>query len=200
MQRIIPALLTLVFFCSGLSATPEQHHKKFIRVDLSCQKAYVIQDGDVIWETDLSSGRDSNPTPTGNYAVTDKHEYWVSTIYNIPMPYFMRLSSGEMGMHAGWLPGFPASHGCMRMPLDKAKELFESTEVGTPVIIEGKAPPMEEVLQANQSRKASAHLAKNNSKLFRGAGSSFNRATMFPVIYFDPMKYVPPKPQQNPPN
>ena len=179
---------------------PERQYKKFIRIDLAKQKAFVIEDGSVSWETDISSGRESNPTATGNYSVSDKHEYWVSTIYNIPMPFFLRLSGGEMGMHAGWLPGFPASHGCIRMPLDKAKELFSKTDVGTRVIIEGQAPPMDEILKDNQSRKASYHLSKNNSKVYKGAGTSLNRATRFPVIYFDPMKYVPPKPPQNQPN
>ena len=179
---------------------PEQQYKKFIRIDLAKQKAFIIEDNSVTWETDISSGRESNPTATGSYSVSDKHEYWVSTIYNIPMPFFLRLSGGEMGMHAGWLPGFPASHGCIRMPLEKAKELFSKTDVGTRVIIEGQAPPLDEILKENQSRKASYRLSKNNSKVYKGAGVSINRATRFPVIYFDPMKYDPSKPQQSPRN
>jgi hypothetical protein len=65
-----------------------------------------------------------------------------------PMPYFMRFNGAE-GMHAGYLPGYPASHGCVRLPKEKAIAFFEAVEVGTPVTVFGRTPSRR---QAPQSR------------------------------------------------
>jgi lipoprotein-anchoring transpeptidase ErfK/SrfK len=74
-------------------------------------------------------------TPTGKFVITDKHRSRVSSIYDVEMPYFMRLSCSAVGMHAGSLPGYPASHGCIRMPAEAAREMFKIVEVGTLVSI-----------------------------------------------------------------
>jgi hypothetical protein len=58
---------------------------------------------------------------------------------NAPMPYFMRFSEG-IGMHEGYLPGYPASHGCVRMPKEEAMAFYKAVEVGTPVTVFGRAP------------------------------------------------------------
>jgi len=63
----------------------------------------------------VSTGRQGFRTPTGSYVVTDKHRKWRSTLYPAEMPYFMRLSCGDIGFHQGNLPGYPASHRCIRM-------------------------------------------------------------------------------------
>jgi lipoprotein-anchoring transpeptidase ErfK/SrfK len=67
--------------------------------------------------------------------VTDKHRKWRSTLYPADMPYFMRLSCGDIGFHQGNLPGHPASHGCIRMRRQDAAEFFKKVPVGTKVVI-----------------------------------------------------------------
>jgi lipoprotein-anchoring transpeptidase ErfK/SrfK len=95
----------------------------------------VWKDGAIVLTTEISSGRASKPTPPGDYLVTDKYRDWKSTIYPARMPYFMRLSCGNFGLHAGSLPGYPASHGCVRLPAENAKKLFALLPIGTEVVI-----------------------------------------------------------------
>jgi ankyrin repeat protein len=111
----------------------DQRHK--IEVSLSKQKAVLYQDGKALLHTPISSGRKGFKTPKGTFVITNKYKDWVSTIYDSEMPYFMRLNCGAIGLHAGALPGYPASHGCIRLPYAKAKEFFGTVEVGTLVHI-----------------------------------------------------------------
>jgi lipoprotein-anchoring transpeptidase ErfK/SrfK len=67
--------------------------------------------------------------------ITNKERNHRSTIYHVEMPYFMRLSCLDFGMHAGYVPNYPASHGCIRMPEFMAENFFRSVSVGTPVTV-----------------------------------------------------------------
>lgn len=107
-----------------------------VRVNLSAQNATLYQDGEEILTTPISSGKKSKPTPTGSYLVTNKYRDWKSTIYNVKMPYFIRLSCSDFGFHAGRLPGFPASSGCIRLPSKNAQVFFATLPIGTLVEIE----------------------------------------------------------------
>ena len=85
----------------------------------------------------ISTGRQDKPTPPGNYLVTDKIRLERSTLYKVPMPYFLRLSFSEYGIHYGINPGHPASHGCIRVGSEEtAQKIFESCPIGTLVRIE----------------------------------------------------------------
>ncbi len=106
-----------------------------VEIDLGAQRATVWRDDKIEMVTEISSGRKSRPTPTGQFLVTDKYRMWKSTLYHAKMPYFLRLSCGDFGLHAGYLPGYPASHGCIRLPEDVARKLFTSLPVGTLVDI-----------------------------------------------------------------
>lgn len=106
-----------------------------ISIDLAAQRASVWRDGKVMLVTDISSGRPSRPTPAGRFVVTNKYRTWKSTLYHAKMPYFLRLSCGDFGLHAGNLPGYPASHGCIRLPEEVARKLFAEIPVGTLVEI-----------------------------------------------------------------
>ncbi len=106
-----------------------------IDIDLPAQKARVWHEGRMVVATPISSGRKSHPTPTGRYLVTDKYKMWKSTLYDAKMPFFLRLSCGDFGLHQGVLPGRPASHGCIRLPAKAAKELFAIVPIGTLVEI-----------------------------------------------------------------
>ncbi len=106
-----------------------------VEISLATQKASVIKDGVSILQTSVSTGRKGFDTPAGEYVVTDKNRDHVSTLYHVAMPYFMRLNCLDFGMHAGNVPNYPASHGCIRLPADVAAKLFSEIPVGTVVTI-----------------------------------------------------------------
>lgn len=107
----------------------------YIEIDLSEQRAKLWQDGKVKLTSPVSTGRSGYRTPKGEYVITNKYRHWISTIYRVPMPYFMRLSCGSFGLHAGYVPGFPASHGCIRLPPEYARAFFQIADVGHRVTI-----------------------------------------------------------------
>ena len=83
----------------------------------------------------LGTGRSGYATPPGAFVITNKNRDWRSTIYHVRMPFFLRLSCGDFGLHQGNVPGYPASHGCIRVPAGKAEELFSLAEIGDAVEI-----------------------------------------------------------------
>ena len=88
-----------------------------------------------------SSGKPGHETPTGVFVILQKDKHHHSSTYNnAPMPNTERLTWGGIALHAGGLPGYPSSHGCVHLPLDFSAKLFEITHLATPVIIAG-APP-----------------------------------------------------------
>ena len=134
-----------------------------IKISLGEQRAYFYKSGVLVGVSQLSTGREGLNTPTGSFKITQKDKDHVSSLFGdyvdssgkvvvpnvevkkdpkppgthfqgTPMPYFMRIVSGT-GLHAGYLPGYPASHGCIRMPEFMAENFFRSVSVGTPVTI-----------------------------------------------------------------
>ncbi|NJK93243.1 MAG: L,D-transpeptidase family protein, partial [Blastochloris sp.] len=118
----------------GKSPKPEDQRYK-IEISLSQQKAVVFKDGAAVFNTPISSGRKGFTTPKGTFVITNKYKDWVSTLYDAEMPYFLRLNCGPIGLHAGALPGYPASHGCIRLPYENARTVFSTVDVGTIVSI-----------------------------------------------------------------
>lgn len=116
----------------GGGPLPEQLR---VEISLAKQNATVIKEGVTIFTTQVSTGRQGYSTPAGHYVITDKDRDHMSTIYKCPMPYFMRLNCRDFGMHAGVVPTYPASHGCIRLPGDAAKKLFSEIPIGTVVMI-----------------------------------------------------------------
>jgi ankyrin repeat protein len=116
----------------GGGPQPEQ-----LRVEISLAKQHmvVIKDGATVFETKVSTGRNGFTTKPGYYVITDKDRDHRSTIYKCPMPYFMRLSCRDFGLHEGVVQPYPASHGCIRLPGDAAKKLFVDLPIGTVVSI-----------------------------------------------------------------
>ena len=106
-----------------------------IEISLGAQRAVVYKNGVPILRTEISSGRPDFPTQTGEFVITDKKRSHMSTIYKVPMPFFMRLSCKDFGMHEGYVPGYPDSHGCIRLPQDTARKLFREVPIGTLVVI-----------------------------------------------------------------
>jgi lipoprotein-anchoring transpeptidase ErfK/SrfK len=137
MWRKIIALLVCAggFIVHTASALPS--NDRHIVVNLKEQTLYFYRNGVVTFKTKLSTGRKRLPTPTGDFYVSDKHVDHTSTIYGSEMPYFMRLSGEPFGIHYGYNPGYPASHGCIRVgSMKDAAYLFQLTPEGTHVTIE----------------------------------------------------------------
>jgi len=108
---------------------------RHVVISLSAQKGWYIQDGRVLLETPVSTGRAGYPTRPGEYVVTQKYPSWKSTLYKVPMPHFMRLNCGQTGLHGGVVPGVPASHGCIRLPGETAAALYNIIQPGDRVSI-----------------------------------------------------------------
>lgn len=107
-----------------------------IVVSIPDQRAYVYRNGVRIGVSTVSTGKPGHATPTGVFTILQKDVDHHSSIYNnASMPYMERLTWQGVALHAGNLPGYPASHGCIRMPPAFAKLLFGVTHYGTPVIV-----------------------------------------------------------------
>jgi lipoprotein-anchoring transpeptidase ErfK/SrfK len=142
-------------------ATPDNTH---VRVSLSKQRAYLMIGDEVVIDTPISSGKRSRITPSGSFHVQEKDKDHRSNIYGnfvdssgrvvrsgvsskidsapsgthfvgAPMTWFMRLTDEGVGMHVGILPGYPASHGCIRMPPQAAEMFYNRVKVGTSVVV-----------------------------------------------------------------
>lgn len=135
-----------------------------IRIDLSDQKAYFYKGDELVGVSMISTGREGFDTPIGDFKITQKSADHRSNLYGewidsngtvidndvdvrkrptpppgvrfvgASMPHFMRIHGG-VGMHAGFLPGFPASHGCIRMPPHMAERFFHEVSLRTPVSV-----------------------------------------------------------------
>jgi ankyrin repeat protein len=118
-----------------LGQDPEREERRIV-ISLSEQRARMFDlAGNVMFDTKVSTGRKGFATRTGDFVITDKNRVWTSTIYHASMPYFQRLSCSDFGLHQGYVPGYPASHGCIRVPADRAAQLFGITRVGDRVQI-----------------------------------------------------------------
>jgi lipoprotein-anchoring transpeptidase ErfK/SrfK len=105
-----------------------------ILISIPDQRAYVFQGETMVAASSVSTGKDGNDTPVGVFTILQKHKDHKSNKYDdAPMPYMQRLTWDGVALHAGRNPGFPASHGCVRMPTEFAKRLFEITSLGATV-------------------------------------------------------------------
>lgn len=146
------------------SNMPDRHTgRPSIVVDLSAQEAYLYRGKHLVATSRISSGREGHRTPIGHFSVIRKDEDHRSSVYGAycdsdrriivadvdvrrtpkprntqfigaPMPFFLEFSPGY-GLHEGYLPGVPASHGCIRMPHWKARQFYNAARIGTPVVV-----------------------------------------------------------------
>jgi lipoprotein-anchoring transpeptidase ErfK/SrfK len=113
------------------SAGPER-----VVISIGDQLAYLYRGNTLMAVSTVSSGKDAKPTPTGIFSVLDKRPMYRSKKYdNAPMPWMQRIDQYGVALHAGFNPGRPASHGCVRLPSEFAKKLYTVTDIGTPVYI-----------------------------------------------------------------
>ena len=106
-----------------------------VLVSLNKQQAFVYRNGIVIGYTLVSTGKKGHETPTGVFTILQKDKDHVSSIYNAKMPYTERLTWSGICLHAGGLPGYPSSHGCIHLPLEFSHLLFDINELGATVVI-----------------------------------------------------------------
>ena len=141
----------------GIAGSPS------VVIYLKEQRAYFYKGDQLVGVSQVSAGREGHNTPIGNYKIMQKDPNHASNLYGdyvdtagnvvqkdvengkdpkpfgvlfkgAPMPFFMRITGG-VGMHQGYLPGYPASHGCIRMPGKMAEDFYNNVQVGTPVQI-----------------------------------------------------------------
>ena len=128
----------------------------FITVDLSRQMLEVFRGNVLIARSTISSGGYGHSTPNGSFNILGKEAMHYSNLYHhAPMPFMQRLTMYGVALHAGYLPGVPASHGCIRLPNDFAKRLFEITSCGNLVTVTGNA---------KEYRQPTAQNTRNRSK------------------------------------
>ncbi len=143
----------------GVSGSP------LVKINRDQQKAFFYKGNTLVGVSRISSGNEDHATPHGTYRITEKDKDHKSSAYGVfkdrasgmttndnvdirtdkpkpseifyaaPMPNFMRINGG-IGMHTGYLPGYAASHGCIRMPHQMSEKFFENVQVGTPVVVE----------------------------------------------------------------
>lgn len=112
-------------------------------LDLSHQMAFAYDDAELVAISTISSGDKNHLSPIGIFPILEKKRMHRSIKYeNAPMPFMQRINEHGVALHAGKLPGYPASHGCIRLPHEFAAKLFAATDVGTQVVIaEPDGPP-----------------------------------------------------------
>ena len=106
-----------------------------IIVSVDAQRASLYANGTFVASTKVSTGTKTHPTPMGVFSVIQKNRHHISNLYNAPMPYMQRLTWSGTAMHTGPLPGYPASHGCIRLTDDFAQLLWKATKIGARVIV-----------------------------------------------------------------
>jgi hypothetical protein len=116
-------------------------------VSLLDQLAYVYRGDRLIGVSTVSTGSDGHETPLGDFTILEKQVFHRSNLYsNAPMPFMQRLTWDGVALHAGQLPGYPASHGCIRLPKAFARQLFDLTAMGGAVSVvdfHADLPPIE---------------------------------------------------------
>jgi lipoprotein-anchoring transpeptidase ErfK/SrfK len=112
-------------------------------LDLSRQLAFAYSEDELIAVSTISSGDGDHLSPVGVFPILEKKRMHRSIRYdNAPMPWMQRINEYGVALHGGHLPGYPASHGCVRLPNAFAAKLFAATRLGTEVVIgEPDGPP-----------------------------------------------------------
>ena len=138
----------------------------FLVIDLTRQRALLYRDGVPIAASTISTGSKGRETPTGVFTILQKEVFHRSGTYDdAPMPYMQRLTSKGVAMHGGNLPGYPASHGCIRLPKDFAKLLYGVTELGTPVMITDEVELAEQARRTAEYQSATEEVARKKAEL-----------------------------------
>lgn len=119
------------------AAAPSEGETRIV-VDLLTQMTYVYRGDKLLGASSMSSAKQGHVTPYGYWTILEKRPFYRSKKYdNAPMPWMQRIDDYGIAFHGGVNPGYPASHGCMRLPIKFAEKLYGVTKLGTKVVIEG---------------------------------------------------------------
>jgi len=119
------------------AAVPAEGEPRII-VDLLTQMTYVYRGDRLVGASSMSSAKTGHVTPYGYWSILEKRPFYRSKKYeNAPMPFMQRIDEYGIAFHGGVNPGYPASHGCIRLPMKFAEKLYGVTKIGTKVVIEG---------------------------------------------------------------
>ena len=174
MRKILGSLMVVWLSCFA----PLQAGKRIV-VDLSKQEAYAYEDGELQFSGWISTGKPGHRTPTGRFRVLEKDIDHVSSKYPEPnggaeMHYMLRLTDYGVAMHLGYVPNYPASHGCIRMENGFAQKMYRWAHVGTPVLIKGTPPRMvDRPLSRHAPRVASRQRSRSQTDRRRGTQGGF---------------------------
>jgi hypothetical protein len=217
--------LGIILFGIGLTGKLSAQ-QPLVVINLTEQSASLLENGRVAFVSPIASGKEGRGTPTGSFRIISKDLNHRSGSFGMivdsygriinpnanpgscvppgcrytpaPMPYFMEFSK-YVGMHAGYLPGYPASHGCVRMPRDLAADFFARVQIGTPVKVIGSARNVTRVrkaiiiIQPGNSRSSFAGLqdgplrrqSKGCGLSYSGRGGGYNASLAFhPIFHF----------------
>jgi lipoprotein-anchoring transpeptidase ErfK/SrfK len=185
-KNVVIALAALMVGNAGMAAETR------VIINLSDQTASLVQGGRITLVSPIASGKPGWQTPKGNFTIFNKDIDHLSRSFGLvvdasgrvvnpsatpsthvptgdhyepaPMPYFMEFSSA-VGMHAGYLPGYPASHGCVRMPRDLAVLFFQRVRIGTPVSVVGTTNNLTHVRKAMPISPTVSYVISPSSRL-----------------------------------
>ena len=119
------------------AAAPAEGDTRIV-ADLLTQMVYVYRGDKLLGASSMSSAKTGHITPYGYWTILEKRPFYRSKKYeNAPMPFMQRIDEYGIAFHGGVNPGYPASHGCMRLPMKFAEKLYSVTKIGTKVVIEG---------------------------------------------------------------
>lgn len=144
-----------------------------ILISIPDQRAYVFRGEALIAASAVSTGKDGKETPVGYFTILQKKQMHRSNLYDdAPMPYMQRLTWDGVAIHAGNNPGFPASHGCIRVPTAFAKKLFEVTQLGATVEVTDMAYVSGDMPMTDAAEVAAANAAVAGMEARETAGAN----------------------------
>ena len=174
--QVVPTLKTGQFVWAP-DAAPDG--PGLLVVNLATQRAILFRNGVPIGASTVSTGSRGHETPTGVFTILEKNkEHYSKTYNNAPMPNMQRLTRRGIALHAGNLPGYPASHGCIRLPMKFSALLFDATRLGMTVIItslpvapqQSDAPDMAAPIPAAAMKSRARAVRMASGALYRRAG------------------------------
>ncbi len=130
-----------VYRCAAVLARSTRSNTEVV-IDVGAQKVFLLVDGLIGLEAPISSARAGKETPLGSFRMTERvRDGKISNLYDVEMPFWMRLNQTAYGVHAGHLPGYPASAGCIRLPMVAAETIYNHTKRGSQVHIRARWSP-----------------------------------------------------------
>jgi len=152
-------LIPIIFFTNSIFAA------KTIEIDLAHQRLYAKSNGNILFSSRISSGKSGHRTPLGTFRILEKDRFHVSDKYPEPhggakMPYMLRLTNGGIALHQGYVPNYPASHGCIRVPKSTALKLWRWAKVGTRVKVYGDASSFKYSRKSSLKKRTKKYASK----------------------------------------